>query len=838
MAETPTSQVPFAAGRTSLVGTPARIANPAEAASEELARQAAKEQTLAARRQNEQLSQARMDMELQGTKALELARQEALKQTDPDAVVAAYEDTVGTQLLEMKQGLTNPEDIAAFEIQMDRRMSAHQLDLDSHQLNLTRQHQLASTIEYQEALAATTNTTNLATIELAKRQMRDRLEEQTQFGSIDPVRAQAQIEAFEEQADLAYVGALAAKEEYDLALQAIGDEKLTPDMSPATRQKAVEQIKGMRSNQAFSEFSVRIDRMDPQMMGVNGEQVLDTAHASGLLNDTHWRQLSNKQASTTGRFQQSEEPSAMWRMFKRGEALNRNSEHFEAAVNIGFQEFQLENPGMGYDQAAVAFSQEYGLIAPDAFNSAVNRTMHSDMKTSIQGAELLGSLESFAGMDEWKSMRTRKPAAKAVDRAMMYRKQRWGSPLADVKGKQIDADEASGLAGSRDGVPQPLLSPEDAMQAVWDFQKRATSAPAAERARRRHELKQLWGGQDGRTKALEAFNYVANSPAFGFNEDEVPRVVIDSILASAIESMAQGRLDEDTAFLGAAYDEVLTLGIDGSKFHGRNEITRYPPDLALPRAKDPTSGRDLGHVPYVADMNLRIADQASQVMDDPILQQVVDEFAASPEYTTGKRMPPLVDPGSIGGLMAIASGSDFRPTLGAIVEEWAARKDINLQRAWADFNAALWGQGGTQGGLAFGPGPLAWEPELEGDDVTATGVTAEGGRAPLSWLVMARTSDGAFHPLTNGGAPLGERIGFHKHVRNPVLRSQHFNKTRDQMIQELEALGMPHSLGQTMSEMAATLEAGRKERARLQQIREEGVQAIEREAFTTLPRPG
>jgi hypothetical protein len=353
---------------------------------------------------------------------------------------------------------------------MKRQMMVHQLDMDAHTINLKREHRARQTLQYKEYLEGTTDTENLAAIELAKRHWRDRVEEDIAAGAVDAVRGETEIQNFAAQADLNRVAFLADAQRYDEALDALELPVITPDLSPSERGQATEQVKKLRSGDAFAELSVRIDRHDPVMMDpTTGDRILDDLHSQGVLSDSHWQQLTNKVESRRARYAKDQGGRATWEQYENTGVLDVGSPFFEEAVEYGFKRFTIDNPryeGLAFI-GAKQFGKQHGFIPRSIWDRAASMAMSPVPETAIAGLDAMTELQA-AGTADVKAWGASGPGKTAVSRWANYFNQLWGLHPNDVEGKTFDPDEVGAVRGWVKTRAVPIASPEQ-VRREWSW---------------------------------------------------------------------------------------------------------------------------------------------------------------------------------------------------------------------------------------------------------------------------------------------------------------------------------------------------------------------------------
>jgi len=303
--ETPRSNVPRRQGRVNLVGVPTRLISPEAVAAERVFAEANRQQQREERDQKIDLAVARDGLHAEATRVLQEAELAALKEQDPGRVNSVYEETVGEQLQVMRGALQDPREIDMFDIAAENRITAHKMSLADHTFRLRRQLKVAAGVKLSEELVNASNTPNVALVEANLQSLRRQMADSVASGE-DPAEAQRRFERVEDQIWARHMSyyvlqAQSNPEFWDVALQRLEHDDLG-GMSSSMREATRKVLLDGRSDARFSVISVRMDQLDPGVLGQEGRELINRLHAGGsdgeppVLQDTHWRQLSNKMA--------------------------------------------------------------------------------------------------------------------------------------------------------------------------------------------------------------------------------------------------------------------------------------------------------------------------------------------------------------------------------------------------------------------------------------------------------------------------------------------------------------------------------------------------------------
>lgn len=114
----PVSFVPNAARRTSLTGTPTRLAVPADAVSEQVLRNASANDELLQREANSDLAHEQTMRRAQGLEVIAEAREAGLSASNPNEVQSSFDAIAGPGISAMAAQINDEEDRELFEMQM------------------------------------------------------------------------------------------------------------------------------------------------------------------------------------------------------------------------------------------------------------------------------------------------------------------------------------------------------------------------------------------------------------------------------------------------------------------------------------------------------------------------------------------------------------------------------------------------------------------------------------------------------------------------------------------------------------------------------------------------
>jgi hypothetical protein len=775
--ETPESQVFRAPGRVSLVGTPTRLVNPKAVASAEVAQLSQKENLRAERELKERLYQQKADLTLQGSKILNSARAKALEQADPEKVVETYEGAIGTSLEETRNGLSDDRDVAEFDIQMGRRMGVHQLTLDRHRITLRRRIRLAGSMAFQEELEQTTQTDDPATVSLAIRELQDRADGDLEAG-VDPAMVARYMAILPEKFELNHVNAMLesaqTREQYENLIDYVKSPEQLPNLSAATRLAVVDQIKSKRSERVFTEISVAQDQGIDAMIGDSGQALYKKLWDEAILSDSHYRQLSNRNGSISRRVNKDTDSRVEWQSFVDTGIFDVNSPTWDDAVNIGFSDFaakkSAEDSSLKSSEIAEMFAREHSFVAPAYYGKILSQVTNADENTASETAQHYLRLNAMDNTN-MRDLAATKGGANARRVADYFGIYLWGQGPLDMKrelaGGNISEQNklsASGVLQNAQTLPTQQMDPIQAIRAARQAVNTGDTGDAALAARRLNFSTVMNGSVNAMNEL--AFDYMKDHIKIPFGAqvddwEDAPPQWIRAMLSLAQEEFVAGNgLDNHEVAFNAAGERFAQLGYGFTEFSGEWKPTREPIERYVNPAIHPATGVDLGLAPMQAELNVRVVQDTAQAMEGAspelaiLLDQTAQEFINDEVYANGGH----VGQGELG-----TSYVKIKPTMSAVIEKWAEKAGIGEAEAWYAFNT-----------IAFGgnaPGAVAWEPELEGDQLTSNNRQLSGEQGP-AWAVVAFLENNSYRQIITPRHALGMHMTMQPPFNNPVLNNQ------------------------------------------------------------------
>ena len=434
------------------------------------------------------------------------------------------------------------------------------------------------------------------------------------------------------------------------------------------------------------------------------------------------------------------------------------------------------------EEAMIQIARESGKISRkflDTVYSGVNTQDEKPDQRTLDSIELAIELAQ-AAPDSYNSMNLTGAARDTRNFIEEYRRFRFGISRTGSELADIDFEETSGLQETTTTGLRGRLPKQASYDRVWlSRHKEDPSGGSADKLNVMARARKQFSGGVGVKLALDELN---NASGVSFTEEEIGGNALAAIHETAISMIGTDPgVNESVAFFAAANEWIHQRGFFPVRRNGEMKFLQWPlehPAVNKEIKFDTPDGKEhsYGYEPQQAEVILRIGKEVQLTLQDPILDEVLNELAGNRTFTTGHKaqalsnfaglnpsdsalMPPTADVGPVGLKKETA-------TLKQIVETWAARKDMNVQTAWQVFNGAALG--------SQSPAGVEWEPSMLGDRFTKFGRDARNNPEPMSWAVVAKFNNGSVDSMINFSKPglMTMRASFEnpEAMLNPVLR--------------------------------------------------------------------
>ncbi len=413
------------------------------------------------------------------------------------------------------------------------------------------------------------------------------------------------------------------------------------------------------------------------------------------------------------------------------------------------------------DELMIRIARDAGKISKRYFDQEVIAKIQLDEKptdSTLAGLQLLmqfgqAAPQALAGLNLNAS------EAQIRDFGEEVKRFQFGISPVGLKLEDINFETSSGVQQTTATGVKIRMRPEVAYRRAWlNRHQDDSDGTAAGKLRLMGEIRHQLRGGVGTELALDELNNALRS---NFDEDELPAGLLSAIRESGISRAVDiPGADIGVAMFAAANEWVHQRGfVLSPRINGDPQFRQWPINHPAIDMEVTFFGRDgveqsYGYLPYQAEAILSLTQEAQFQLQDPVLQEIIEEFAANKEFTTGHRLIVNPNTGTIqrnedpflpdASLVGPGSLEEIVPRLEAIIQTWAARTEgMNVNEAWQKFNNIVFG--------IDGPAGRAWEPDFRGDRYTKFGRDAKNNPEPPSWSLLAVFADGTPDGLINFG---------------------------------------------------------------------------------------
>ena len=407
MAELPTSQVPRAVGRRSLVGTPTRLANPTGASAEALGQLGARIGQFddLERRQESQTLQNRLGAEVE--RSLSGAVQLALETTDPDQVLSVYQKNAQSALSHLSTGVENPENLDLLEMHGASRIGSDERLLGTHIRALRQGNLEASLVDAAKAESSIATSGGM--------NHEDMFDAVTRFEAmvlnttgLDELTRSKILRQFGADIELEFVGAAIANRQYENASEAL---QATRYLSPEQKISKRDNITQSRSLDTAADLTVQFNaqvRGQPGTLPFSEPVARDRVEAAynrGILTPIHRENMHREIDRLSASDIKSALDRSAWQLaldtkgVMLGHSAKQIRENAAGAVSLAATEiidlFKSQNKGREPNimEFQLLMAEQYRLADPDTLGRVADVAVRDpDLKNKAEALEHIRQL--------------------------------------------------------------------------------------------------------------------------------------------------------------------------------------------------------------------------------------------------------------------------------------------------------------------------------------------------------------------------------------------------------------------------------------------------------------